>query len=170
MEKKMKRDSREIELVKEIKEIESEVGRLEGERQKLADRINDLKKRKYKKDALLKKVVGESLLSGLEEVNVKDLSPQDRVELAKFIAEQIRMRTKDAGSGKGPDDQNSSERVDVSPDIGPESVSKGEIRAVIMVLLGRLLESSRIPSFYTLLCFANSSAWGRHVLESPSLS
>jgi hypothetical protein len=125
MEKKMKRDSREIELVKEIKEIESEVGRLEGERQKLADRINDLKKRKYKKDALLKKVVGESLLSGLEEVNVKDLSPQDRVELAKFIAEQIRMRTKDAGSGKGPDDQNSSERVDVSPDIGPESVSKG---------------------------------------------
>jgi hypothetical protein len=146
LEKKMKRDSRETELVKEIREIDSEVGRLEGERQKLADRINDLKKRKYKKNAMLKKVVGESLLSGLEEVKVKDLSPQDRVELAKLIAEQVRKRTKDTGSGKGPDDQNSSERVDVSPDIAPEPVAKGKIRAVIMVLFGRLLERAVYPA------------------------
>jgi hypothetical protein len=34
LEKKMKRDSRETELVKEIREIDSEVGRLEGERQR----------------------------------------------------------------------------------------------------------------------------------------
>jgi undecaprenyl-diphosphatase len=46
--------------------------------------------------------------------------------------------------------------------------------ALVAIVVGRVLQNmlpgSKIPSFYTLLCLANSSAWGRHVLESPSPS
>ena len=60
--------------------------------------------------------------------------------------------------------------VDARPDPIPQP---GEVVVKISAAaLNRvdLYMRSRIPSFYTLLCLANSSAWGRHVLESPSPS